>query len=205
MGSVADTSAYIDLDPDEIMHWKYIKREKLANGKYRYYYDQSELDSQERSALKAKQDVDNAHQRVDEAKAELDVAESAMQKVLSSNNRKVNLNQISAMRLKVNEAYANLKLAEIKFDKTENAANKIVSKHAKESISSLPARILSKSIVGLLNLFSKVDNSTETMADLVKRNRNKKRIDRNYKNILGDSKKPSKYSSRTNRKSSKYF
>ena len=94
-------------------------------------------------------------------------------------------------------------MTEIKFDKTENAANKIVSKHAKESISSLPARILSKSIVGLLNLFSKVDNSTETMADLV--NRNKKRIDRNYKNILGDSKKPSKYSSRTNRKSSKYF
>lgn len=30
---------YIDLNPSELMHWKYIKREKLPNGKYRYYYD----------------------------------------------------------------------------------------------------------------------------------------------------------------------
>lgn len=29
---------YIDLDEGELMHWKYIKREKLPNGKYRYYY-----------------------------------------------------------------------------------------------------------------------------------------------------------------------
>jgi hypothetical protein len=30
--------AYIDLDEDEIMHWKYIKKEKVG-GKWRYYYD----------------------------------------------------------------------------------------------------------------------------------------------------------------------
>ena len=34
---------YIDLDEDEMMHWKYIKRVKLSNGKYRYYYDESVL------------------------------------------------------------------------------------------------------------------------------------------------------------------
>ena len=28
----------IDLDPDVLVHWKYIKREKLPNGKWRYYY-----------------------------------------------------------------------------------------------------------------------------------------------------------------------
>lgn len=33
---------YIDLDEDEIMHWKYIKREKV-NGKWRYYYDKDEM------------------------------------------------------------------------------------------------------------------------------------------------------------------
>ena len=35
--------AYIDLDDGELMHWKYIKREKLPNGKWRYYYDKEEL------------------------------------------------------------------------------------------------------------------------------------------------------------------
>lgn len=29
---------YVDLNQDEMMHYKYIKREKLPNGKYRYYY-----------------------------------------------------------------------------------------------------------------------------------------------------------------------
>ena len=29
----------IELADDELMHWKYIKRVKLPNGKYRYYYD----------------------------------------------------------------------------------------------------------------------------------------------------------------------
>lgn len=33
---------YIDLDTDEMMHWKYIKRVKLSNGKYRYYYDEKD-------------------------------------------------------------------------------------------------------------------------------------------------------------------
>ena len=37
-----DNIAYIDLDEGELMHWKYIKREKLPNGKWRYYYDESE-------------------------------------------------------------------------------------------------------------------------------------------------------------------
>lgn len=35
--------AYIDLDEGELMHWKYIKREKLPNGKWRYFYDKDEL------------------------------------------------------------------------------------------------------------------------------------------------------------------
>lgn len=35
----SDTIAYIDLDEDEIMHWKYIKKERRPNGKWRYYYD----------------------------------------------------------------------------------------------------------------------------------------------------------------------
>ena len=29
------------LADDELMHWKYIKRIKLANGKYRYWYDEN--------------------------------------------------------------------------------------------------------------------------------------------------------------------
>ena len=37
------TIDYVDLDEDEIMHWKYIKKEKRPNGKWRYYYDTDQL------------------------------------------------------------------------------------------------------------------------------------------------------------------
>jgi hypothetical protein len=43
---------YVDLDEDVIIHWKYIKRKKLANGKWRYYYDQSELDKRLETAVR---------------------------------------------------------------------------------------------------------------------------------------------------------
>lgn len=205
MDSVADTSAYIDLDSDEIMHWKYIKREKLANGKYRYYYDQSGLDLQEQSALKAEQEVDNAYRRVDEAKSKLDIATSAMQKARSNGNRKIPLNQVNAMRLKVNEAYADLKIAEIKLDETKQSASKTISKYSKERLISLPARAISKGIVSIVNLFSKSNKSTETMADLVKKNRNEKRINRNYKNVLGLTERPKAHNKRASRKNGKYF
>lgn len=33
---------YIDLDEGVLMHWKYIKREKLPSGKWRYYYHDDE-------------------------------------------------------------------------------------------------------------------------------------------------------------------
>ena len=39
----SENMCYVDVGEDEIFHWKYIKREKLPNGKWRYYYDLEEL------------------------------------------------------------------------------------------------------------------------------------------------------------------
>lgn len=35
---------YVDLDEDEVMHWKYIKKEKRPNGKWRYFYKVNKLE-----------------------------------------------------------------------------------------------------------------------------------------------------------------
>ena len=48
---------YIDLDEGELCHWKYIKREKLSNGKYRYYYDYGQKQLEEYNRVK--RDYDN--------------------------------------------------------------------------------------------------------------------------------------------------
>lgn len=43
--------SYIDLAEGELMHWKYIKRVKLPNGKWRYYYDADSLKNDARNAI----------------------------------------------------------------------------------------------------------------------------------------------------------
>lgn len=42
---------YIDLDEGELMHWKYIKKVKLPNGKWRYYYDMDSLKNDAGNAI----------------------------------------------------------------------------------------------------------------------------------------------------------
>lgn len=55
-----------ELPEDELMHWKYIKREKV-NGKWKYYYDQSELDRFAKTANDSKNKSIDAARRVFES------------------------------------------------------------------------------------------------------------------------------------------
>lgn len=72
--------AYIDLNEGELMHWKYIKREKLPNGKWRYYYDKDALKNDSKKLFskatdsvlnKANQSAGRVNSFVDKAKAAL--------------------------------------------------------------------------------------------------------------------------------------
>ena len=51
---IMHNGTFYEVSDEELMHWKYIKKEKLSDGTFRYYYDQSELD-------KAKSDMDTAN------------------------------------------------------------------------------------------------------------------------------------------------
>ena len=54
---------------DELYHWKYIKREKQANGKWKYYYDTDQLKNDVKKVVsdpigtKAKKTYQQAQQR----------------------------------------------------------------------------------------------------------------------------------------------
>ena len=43
--------SFRQLDDDELMHWKYLKKKKLPNGKWRYYYDLDSLKKDVKSAF----------------------------------------------------------------------------------------------------------------------------------------------------------
>lgn len=126
-----DNIRYIDLDEDEIMHWKYIKREKLSNGKYRYYYDQSELD---------------------QAKAEADAANNVlynMEKV----DAKIEAGKSGKLGPLAN-AVTNSETYRKKFAEAEKHAEEATKRYQKMAITSFPARIISKGFVKVANFFT---------------------------------------------------
>lgn len=52
---------------DELKHWKYVKREK-KNGKWYYYYDDSEVDKARQKRDKALADVNTSYSKLSSAK-----------------------------------------------------------------------------------------------------------------------------------------
>lgn len=131
---------YIDLGPDEIMHWKYIKREKLSNGKYRYYYDESVLKKYENHA-KRTEEVAKEHARY-AAFADMDFQDKARSDKYSNKQR------IAAA-----DKY-------IEYQKRFRISNREAKKAAKryelQKIISFPERTISKGIVAIANLLSKL-------------------------------------------------
>lgn len=182
-----DNIAYIDLDPDEIMHWKYIKREKLANGKYRYYYDQSSLDTKKKATNDAQAERNAAKDDYEFAKNKLDLIETHTGKAYVYGHR-------NGMTIPIVTGAPGEKLiAQIEKDAAKKEykeasvkATKLTAKYATEKVIGLPLRAISKGFVALANLFSGANKNKgmETAANVKARGTNKKRIGNNYKNYL---------------------
>ena len=127
--------AYVDLEPDEAMHWKYVKREKLSNGKYRYYYDQSELDA---------------------AKAEMDKAAKTL-----SDSEKIDAkleagkNGLFGPML---ESFTTSKEYKDMMSNFRDTAKRTAEKYQKLKVSSFVERTISKGFVKVANFFSDLFN-----------------------------------------------
>ena len=52
------------MSEDELMHWKYIKREKQPDGSYKYFYDTSDEDNAAKAKAKTEHEADNARSRM---------------------------------------------------------------------------------------------------------------------------------------------
>lgn len=155
--------SYIDLNEDEIMHWKYIKRVKLANGKWRYYYDERDIDSAKLDLDKAVAARDRADRNLSEAESNSKKLEDEMAALKDQRNSSKNLGQW----IRTNNAYANTKIKYLEsVEKVKQAQNnksashekvlKLEKKYKKKKISTFAARTISKGIVKVANLFSKI-------------------------------------------------
>ena len=134
---------YIDLDEGEMCHFKYIKREKLANGKYRYYYDQSELDKV-KSAAKNAQDKYN--------KETLRYAANKSNIATNTELYKKTPNKYAAEAIV--KSTLDLEDSKNAMNKASENAKKLANAYKKKAITSFAARTISKGLVKIANFLS---------------------------------------------------
>lgn len=124
---------------DEMCHWKYVKRVKKPNGKYRYYYDREQV--KEDLGVNAKEEYESAkyHEKyTHEAKKFWEDSLTSRVKEYTSNG-KITRGEAAALKLasenyeyqkvKIAEAKARVSEAAVKYGKTplgklEKAKNK---------------------------------------------------------------------------------
>ena len=158
-----DNIAYVDLDEDELFHWKYIKREKLSNGKYRYYYDQSELDAArgeyetaQKNAWRAGAEWGNAKETTKKAyenkkKADID---HNFSRGLDEARKTYNAKQRAGadyIKAQTNESEAERR-SHAAYDSYKQAEKKYKTK----KITSFPRRTIAKGAVKVANILSGV-------------------------------------------------
>lgn len=130
---------------DDLRHWKYVKREK-KNGKWRYYYKNSELDN-------AKKEYDNAKDHslvanINRAtnQVSLDTAKKEFEKdgkVTAEEKAVLDYQKSAAETSKREHAAAEKRLAEAK------------KKYQKTKIKTIIPSVIAKGVAAIGNLFSK--------------------------------------------------
>lgn len=154
---------YIDLDESELMHWKYIKKEKLPNGKVRYYYDQSELDKYENTIKTARGHSINAAANVYQLQKEYDAAVEARKDAWWDNNTRHTLGKSGVDTFKayakaqddVEKARKALNDAKKSHEYHNNLVDRVIKEYEVKKITSFPARVISKGIVAVANWLGK--------------------------------------------------
>lgn len=153
--------AYIDLDEDEICHWKYIKREKLPNGKWRYFYDQSELDAMRDEYKTAQSNAWRAGAEWGNAKGETKKAYENKKKADTDHNFSRGLDEARKTynaKQRASADYLKAKSAEYAAEQRSHSAyaeyQKLEKKYNTKKIVSFPARTVAKGAVKVANFLS---------------------------------------------------
>ena len=143
---------YIDLDPNELMHWKYIKRVKLPNGKYRYYYDSSYRNNEEKTYKTNMLESFRKSAEVVNAQSDMEDADRRRR-----NNYKVgDYDGSRKASLEFQDAARRRQKAENEAKKANDAANKALKKYNAMKTTEFVARTITKGLNAVSNLIYKL-------------------------------------------------
>ena len=135
----------VELSDDQLMHWKYIKREK-KNGKWVYYYDESELNKAKKAAKDAERQHVTDAAKLGVATYELDDAKAKYAGFMTERSKSDDKKYTDA----INKYEKAAERAQTSAKKAQEAEKKYQTK----KITSFAARTISKGLVKIANLLS---------------------------------------------------
>lgn len=133
----------VELTDDELMHWKYIKREK-KNGRWVYYYDEAAANRDDGNNY---QKALNAERHQFKRSLQLTDAEKRLAETGATKDQKIYYGRQV-------EAYDDYKLARENAKRAEKAATRAWKKYHLNNVKNFAARTISKGTVKVANLFS---------------------------------------------------
>lgn len=170
--------SFREVSDDELMHWKYIKREKV-NGKWVYQYDDTTdkaLANRKKQVDQLKKEYDSAKSNLDDAKAETAIATQKVAKERYDVKVSKDRSEKKANRSELREAKRELRKeqkeeyhAEQLVKQTSEAYRTVNLNYMAKAITSFPERTISKGIVAIANFLNnrpkrkkETDNKTVT-------------------------------------------
>jgi hypothetical protein len=170
---------------EELSHWKYIKKKKLPDGTYKYYYKQSELD-------RMKSDIDKNNEKelkyivgATNAESDKNIAAERMDEYAALYQKTGDYKYLDAYSISKSE-YESNKDEENAYrnqaKRTEEKGRKMVERYKAKKVKTFVERTISKGIVAVANFISKLSRK-------LNKKKRKETFEKNVKKSMDTGKK----------------
>lgn len=141
---------------NELMHWKYVKREK-KNGRWVYYYNDREYEKAKKANETAQKELNTQAYRTGAAKANYTINRELYDKRHGSAIGGRSLSKSEAKEFSEISKRQSKYISEAnKLDSAEKKAKKASKKYKKVSLKTLPRRTAAKGAAAVMNVLSKL-------------------------------------------------
>lgn len=180
------------MSEDELMHWKYIKREKQPDGSYKYYYDTSEEDNAWKNSKKAEYEATKAGGKMGAAQLK---AQEAYNKWRNSApyGAALDIKQAKELKKERDKLYEEYLKAQKEADEATAAykaakkkAEKTVNKYKAQKIGNFLNKTVSKGITAVTQLLTSIFTGNKN-AVIEKRKSNNVIYNNDFSDVSDDS------------------
>ena len=146
---------YRELEDDELMHWKYVKRERV-NGRWRYYYDDSSFKDKKKAYEDAEKNLTTKQLRYLLSKSAVKTNYDLYTKDGNEKLSDAESKRMTEFMSKMTAYESDYTIAGVEFTRAK-------SEYMNAKLSHIPAAVISKGMVAVKNAISAIDSLNQKL------------------------------------------